>query len=202
MGAWRPLCVLFMAKEPSPRSARLVHFITPAETGRRNIACDMNNSLPARLGGFTIVELVAVMVIVGILAAIATSRFFSRDVFDSRGFHDQVTAALRYAQKAAVAQHRFVCVNIAANTITLTIDPTPFDIAAHNTATCTQNLANPSGGANYSIKAPSGITVSAASFNFDSLGRPSFTGSPQSISVSGYTIPIKVEVETGYVHSP
>src|SRR5450759_2932408 len=71
--------------------------------------------------GFTLVELIMVMVIVGILAVVVAPRFFDADVFKSRGFADQVQASLRYAQKAAIAQHRNVCVAMTASDITLTI---------------------------------------------------------------------------------
>lgn len=145
--------------------------------------------------GFTLVELVMTMVIVGILAVVAIPRFFDKSTFQSRGFADQVQASLRYAQKTAIAQHRFVCVAFTANSIVLTIN---------TVASCPGgNLASPSGGATYSITAPSNIAFAAtpAGFNFDALGRPSFAGN-LSISVAGVTNPIVVEAETGYVHSP
>lgn len=139
--------------------------------------------------GFTLTELVAVIVIVGIVAAVAIPRFFDRNVFDSRSFYDQVISTLRYAQKAAIAQHSYVCVGYATNSISLTYGAT---------AACGSNLAGPTGQAPYTIAAPSGVTLSGgAAFSFDALGRPS---AAQSISVSGYSSAIAVEAETGYVH--
>lgn len=147
--------------------------------------------------GFTMVELITIMVIVGILAAVAVPRFFDRNTFDSRGFYDQVISTLRYAQKSAVAQHRFVCVVIAGNVVTLTYDPTPIS-AAHSTAACSMPLPSLTGQGSYTVFAPTtDVTVSDASFNFDALGKPSAT---QSITVSGNAIAITVEAETGYVH--
>jgi MSHA pilin protein MshC len=153
--------------------------------------------LSSRVGecqrGFTLVELIMTMVIVGIVSVVAIPRFFGADVFKSRGFADQVQASLRYAQKVAIAQHRYVCAAFATSSITLTIN---------TTASCPGgNLASPSGGATYSIAAPSGIAFSAipAGFYFDALGKPSFA-TQQTIAINGATNSIVVEAETGYVH--
>lgn len=149
--------------------------------------------LARKNSGFTMVELIMTMVIIGIIAAIAAPRFFDNDVFQSRGFADQVQASLRYAQKVAIAQHRFVCAAFASGSITLTIN---------TTASCPGgSLASPTGDASYVINAPSGITFSSTptDFYFDALGKPSFASS-QSISIVGATNPITIEVETGYVH--
>lgn len=128
------------------------------------------------------------MVIAGILAAVAVPRFFERTTFDSRGYYDQVISTLRYAQKAAVAEHRFVCVTFAASSITLTYGAT---------SGCGSDLASPDGQTPYIVTAPSGVTLSGGTpFSFDRLGRAS---AAQSITVSG-NMPIVVEAETGYVH--
>lgn len=150
------------------------------------------HSLLSRSRGFTLVELVMVIVIVGVLAVFAAPRFFDSNVFQSRGFADQVQASLRYAQKTAVAQHRFICAAFTANSITLTTGAT---------AVCGTPLVSPTGEASYVITAPSGIAFGAlpADFSFDALGRPSVN---QTITIAGATNPIVIEAETGYVHSP
>jgi MSHA pilin protein MshC len=146
---------------------------------------------------FTLVELITVMVIVGILAVVALPRFFDRNVFDSRAYYDQAISTLRYAQKTAVAQHRFVCVAFAADSITLTYDPTS-PSPTHTAAACTSDLTSPVGVTPYTVTAPSGVTLSGfADFYFDALGKAS---APQDITVSGYATHIAVVAETGYVH--
>jgi MSHA pilin protein MshC len=53
-------------------------------------------------GGYTMVELVVVMTVVGVLAASLGPRFFTQSVFSDRGYADELAAALRFAEKAAV----------------------------------------------------------------------------------------------------
>ena len=149
--------------------------------------------------GFTMTELITVIVIVGIMGAAVVPRFFERQSFDSRGFYDQTISTLRYAQKTAIAQHRYVCVTFAANSITLTYDSISPSVA-HPIAACDTNLSRPTGETYYTVTAPSGVTLSGyADFNFDALGKPNIAAT-QIISVYGYATTINVEMETGYVH--
>jgi MSHA pilin protein MshC len=140
--------------------------------------------------GFTLIELVMVIIILGILSVAAIPRFFDNSIFQARGFADQLLATLRYAQKSAIAEHRLVCADMTVSTITLTID-------RFSTGSCSEalNLPDRTGS---SITAPTGITLSpATALTFDALGRANST---ISITISGVTTPITVVAETGYVY--
>jgi MSHA pilin protein MshC len=54
-------------------------------------------------GGYTLIELVVVIALMGVIAAIVGPRFFGTRVFSERGYVDEVATAMRYAQKIAVA---------------------------------------------------------------------------------------------------
>lgn len=76
----------------------------------------------ARTSGFTLLELIVIIGIIGILAVVALPRLQQDEGFKQRAFHDQTLAALRYAQKAAIAQRRTVCVTAGASGLTLSIE--------------------------------------------------------------------------------
>ncbi|PCJ18497.1 MAG: hypothetical protein COB04_07250 [Gammaproteobacteria bacterium] len=53
--------------------------------------------------GFTLIEIIVVLVLIGTLASVGGGQFFSRDNFDERFFYDDSLQALRFAQKLAMA---------------------------------------------------------------------------------------------------
>jgi MSHA pilin protein MshC len=165
--------------------------------------------------GFTTIELVVVIVVMGILAAVIAPRLDLLSGFDERGFHDQLKASLQYARKAAVAARHPVCVSVTSGTgsaanAAFKIDPVDPDSVA--TINCTTTLALPApphGCIAGSVCAPSGVALalgagSAASFAFDPLGRPVDMGKVAIGTVTlnitgsgGYTL--AVQNETGMV---
>lgn len=114
------------------------------------------------------VEMIMVIVIVGILAAVSGPLFFNVQVFQERGFFDETVSAVRYAQKYAVASGCTVRVVIVANGFTL------YRGAACSTGPFTTPLADPSGSAEtFSRTAPDGVALTAADFNFFANGSAS-----------------------------
>jgi MSHA pilin protein MshC len=53
--------------------------------------------------GFTLIELITCIIVLGLLAALAGPRFFDTQPFNQRGYVDELSAALRYAEGVAVA---------------------------------------------------------------------------------------------------
>jgi MSHA pilin protein MshC len=153
------------------------------------------------INGFTLTELVSVLVLIGIVSVVAVSRF-NAGSFQTAGFDQEVRAALRFAQKFAIMSGCDVQVDVdaAANTYALTlrsdVGALPETCLSASGAFGTP-LPNPTGGV-FSGIAPAGVDISGAdlTFFYNRQGQPQPTGGI--INVNGNTI--TVEPETGYIY--
>jgi MSHA pilin protein MshC len=150
--------------------------------------------------GFTLVELIVVMVLVGILAAYAIPKVSAGLGARDDAWHDSVQAALRFAQKGAVARRRLTCVTINATTVSVSsADVNP-------AVTCNVTLNGPGGSSTFasSTNSSSATTVSPSStLYFQPDGRVTTDGGGNSSSTFTITMAgasaITVYGDTGYV---
>lgn len=77
-------------------------------------------ALSTRSGGFTLVELVVVIAILTLLAAVAAPRFFNTGVYEERAWFDELAGAFGYARDLAIASGCAVRVELTASSYTLT----------------------------------------------------------------------------------
>ena len=139
--------------------------------------------------GFTLVELVLVIMIMGILAAVVGPRFFDRKVFDERLFFEETVSAVRYAQKLALASGCLTQVSLGTGGYRLL-----------HAANCTSGafsaeVQGPDSQTPFAnTEVPTGVSATNFPVVFDSLGRPS---SAASATIGAFTF--SVTAETGLV---
>ncbi|HEX5355614.1 MAG TPA: type II secretion system protein [Aquabacterium sp.] len=150
--------------------------------------------------GFTMVELIVVMVLAGILAAYAIPKVSGALGARDDAWHDSLQGALRFAQKGAVARRRLTCVTITSTTVTVS------SAAVNPASSCTSNINGPNGTSTFasSTNSSSATTVSpSGTIYFQPDGRVTTDGAGttsanRTITMSGASS-ITVYGETGYV---
>jgi MSHA pilin protein MshC len=174
--------------------------------------------------GFTLVELVMTLVVVGILAVVAMPKFFGRGTFDARAYHDQAGSLLAYAQKSAIARHRNVYVRLDSAGVSLCYTSACGAGATVNAPgggnsgnSETKSYCTAGGGyvPNWACEGrPTAVTFASTvpAFYFDPLGKPFLPADtvnstfPARLDVTftgeGTAMHLYVEQETGLVHSP
>jgi MSHA pilin protein MshC len=145
--------------------------------------------------GFTIIELIVVILIMAILAAFAAPRFFARGDVEGPGFAHELASAARYAQKLAIASGCPVRLVVTAADYQL-LQPQAAPAAACDTA-FTRAVLSPASGGPYVGTAPGGVAIggSLGTVQFGASGAP---GAAASFTVSGLTV--SIAAGTGFVH--
>ena len=168
--------------------------------------------------GFTIVELITVLVVMGVLGAVAIARFFDNGPIQAREYADQAKAVIRYGQKLAIAQNRPVYVSATGNRFALCVQ------SACSAANAVSAPGGNNSGSSYTKAQcqiggsyvstwmcegkPDSLTVTASRatevgaagmFFFDALGRPynaADIANPLG-TASSFTTPLTITVSGG-----
>jgi MSHA pilin protein MshC len=151
------------------------------------------NAGHCRQQGFTMIELITVMILVGILAAYAVPRLGEITGFSGPGYATDVRGALAHARRTAVASRRHVCVTVSSDRISLIMDPSNPDTGTHPSCNAANIVSLPGGDQTGELRVPNNITVASIppAFSFTPKGESSdnatITTGGESINVRAIT---------------
>lgn len=146
--------------------------------------------------GYTLVELVLVIVIAAVLAAITGQHFFDQPTFAQRGFADELAGALRFAQKKAIATDCPTRVTVSAGAYAVAQQAAAGNTCNPSDATWSTPALALDGSA-VADSAPNGVTVSpTGSFVFNGAG---VLASSPALSLTVGSHSISIDATTGFV---
>ncbi len=148
--------------------------------------------------GFTLVELLTVIVLLGIMSVYALGRFTGPDQFAARGFFNDTVIAVQFAQKLAISTGCDVRVTTMATGYQLRQSST---CSANDFTLPVQNPAN-RGNDYENFNIPSGFTLSVKTIIFNARGTLD-TGDDIITLTDGTTnLIFNVYAQTGLVYVP
>lgn len=135
--------------------------------------------------GFTLVELVMIIVIIGILAVFALPQLLDMEEFRADAYADEVGAALRYAQKTAIASGCRVQFSVTGADYSILLETAPCNAPAATGYSV--SVLNPASGDAFAGTTPDGVTVTPgfASVVFSAVGSASAGGT---ITIAGGSV--------------
>ena len=156
-----------------------------------------------RCRGFTLIELVITMVMMGILSAVVVTDISARAQHSVTTQADQFRRNLSHLQLLAISRGARLRLTVAAG-------GAGYSVATCATSACTTRsaLVDPETGANFSVVLD-GVTLSPAGniLDFDSLGRPQSGGSlitatrSYTLTGSGRSVSVTVLPVTGFAQT-
>ena len=153
-------------------------------------------SISKRCRGFTMMELIIVILMLGALAIFAIPKLADQGELNEYVFVQEMISAVRFAQKTAIATGCDVNVALTLGGSYSLNYRTGGTATTCGTGTLTDAVPDPLGSGNYTGSVPTGVTVSnALNVTFDALGQPS---AGDTTTFGGRTL--TVEAVTGYVH--
>lgn len=114
--------------------------------------------------GFSLIELITVMILIGVISVMLFSRVGSVGTAPIQSSRDDLIAALFFAQQQAMMRPNITLVTTATS-VSVRENGTPIQVASNY----------------YPLAMPAGVTLSSVSLAYDKLGRTSAT----TISISG-----------------
>lgn len=132
--------------------------------------------------GFTLIELITVIFLMGILSVFVFARVGSLSTVSVQSSRDDVIAALFFAQQQAMMRSTGSNIRLV--------------LTANSVSVTENNVAINVGSGYYPLSLPSGVTATAATFSYDKLGRTS-AGTITLTGSGGVSASIRVEA-SGY----
>ena len=145
--------------------------------------------------GFSLTELLTVIILLGILSVVALGRLGDTNVIAARGFFDDTVNAVRFAQKLAISSGCDVRVVTTASSYQL-----------RHSSSCTADdftdtVDNPANRDNayQNVDMPTGFTLTAGTITFDARGRREGATSNFTLSNGSITYQFSVHQDSGLV---
>ena len=145
--------------------------------------------------GFSLIELIVVIVLMAILVGVAVPRFFGQGKFEAPAFAQELASAARYAQKLAIVSGCPVSLTVNASGYAL-FQPQATTPVCSGALTMTLPVKHPATGEAFAKGVPTGVTLggSLGTVQFSAAGVPS-----AATTITVVDLTVTIAADSGYV---